>query len=137
MTIARHARMRDPAWLVLLATILAMACGACATPHVTSAGRRVTASEVPPPATCEPLGDVSGRAGGQFAGTFVDSDALVGAALNDARNEAGRRGGDYVYVGKPQLGVYFGSTRSAAFGGRAYRCTKGDRGAAVAITTSR
>ena len=48
--------------------------------------------------------------------------ALVGAALNDVRNEAGKRGADYVYVGKPQLGIYYGSTRSASFGGRAYRC---------------
>lgn len=82
----------------------------------------MTASEQPPPVGCVPLGEVSGRAGGQFQ-RLQESDALVGAALDDARNETGRRGGDFVHVGKPQLGVYYGSVRSASFGGRAYRCS--------------
>lgn len=104
--------------------VVAVTCMACASPRITAAGARVTASESPPPANCQPLGDVAGRAGGQLGGAFVDNDALIAGALNDARNEAGARGADYVYVGKPQLGVYLGSTRSAAFGGRAYRCAE-------------
>ncbi len=109
-------------WLLAAA---AVSCTACATPQITSAGMRVTASESPPPRGCQSLGDVTGRGGGQFAGAFVDNDAIVGSALNEVRNDAGARGADYVHVGKPQLGVYYGSTRSAAFGGRAYRCAGG------------
>jgi hypothetical protein len=101
--------------------IVAMTSTACV-PSTSPSGARVTASEAPPPSSCKALGDVAGGAGGQFAGAFTDNDAIVAGALNDVRNEAGARGADYVYVGKPQLGVYFGSTRSAAFGGRAYRC---------------
>ncbi|MBX3228409.1 MAG: DUF4156 domain-containing protein [Labilithrix sp.] len=106
--------------LLLLA---AVALTACATKPISPAGARVTASEMPPPPSCTALGEVKGRAGGQVTGQFVDGDALVGAALDDVRNEAGALGADYVYVGKPQYGVYFGSVRSASFGGRAYRCS--------------
>lgn len=106
----------------LLLTWWFLACSACATTAITPAGARVAASEAPPPASCVPLGDVEGRAGGQLSGAFVDNDALVASALNEARNKAGERGGDYLYISKPQLGVYYGSTRSAGVGGRAYRC---------------
>ena len=102
-------------------SLVAISSTACI-PSISPSGARVTASEAAPPGNCKALGDVAGRAGGQFAGAFIDNDGIVAGALNDVRNEAGTRGADYVYVGKPQLGVYLGSTRSAAFGGRAYRC---------------
>jgi hypothetical protein len=114
--------MRTSSTALFVSTLVMILGAGCATPGITSAGARVSASEAPPPATCSPLGEVSGHSGGQFSGQFIDNHALVGSALNDARNAAATLGADYLHISQPQLGVYYGSTRTASYGGRAYRC---------------
>ncbi len=68
------------------------------------------------------MGNLVGHGGGTFGGAYIANDDLIEYALNDLRNQAVEKGGNYVEYDPPQLGGGDGTTTTATISGRAYRC---------------
>jgi hypothetical protein len=94
----------------------------CSTEDLSDAGAKVVASRNAPPQDCEPLGFVVGHGGGTFGGAFISNNDLIEYAMNDLRNQAAERGGNYVQYDTPTMGDGDGTTTTATVSGTAFRC---------------
>lgn len=103
-----------PACAALLAVLLLASAG-CLT-DLTAAGARVQLGKVPPAAECRELGIVIGSGGG---GGYTSSDMKLESALNELRNRAAERGGDFVVTDASGSDV-----GGIAVSGRAFDCSR-------------
>ncbi len=84
----------------------------------------MTVTILPPPATCERVALIEGRAGSQWEThpLAIQDGALLTYAMNDLRNRASSVGANYVQRSEPTLSAPWGRITSAAYAGVAYRC---------------
>ena len=98
-----------------------MLVASCKTARLTEAGAQVAASPNPPVPGCQPLGSLTGKAGGD-AGAYISEQDLTTYALNDLRNQAANLGANYVQHSPPAKEATGSTVTSISFAGTAYRC---------------
>lgn len=118
-------------WLLWFLPVLALG---CRTAQLSGGGSQVQIGPSAPvdygydPASCKPLGYISGRGGGSFGGGWISNDRLVEYAMNDLRNKAAELGANFVQHESPQMGIAGDkdgvTTSTATVSGTAYKCGK-------------
>lgn len=94
-----------PSWVVLLLLAFLASLGACSHQPLVPEGKNVTARREDPAPTCENLGAVEGR--------NRDLKGDVEKAIEDLKNEAAKKGANYVRV--EATSGYGNSVRGTAF----------------------
>src|SRR3989338_10691443 len=86
--------------LSLICVLLSSAAilGGCASVTLSPAANRVIASPNKPPKACHYLGQVTGSQGNWISGEFTSNKSLDSGALNDLKNKAINKGGNYVQL---------------------------------------
>lgn len=79
--------------------------GCAATQATSPEASRVLVSPNPPPKGCKYVGDVVGNQGNFFTGGFTSNKNLEQGSINDMRNQAAAKGGNYIQMLANRAGV--------------------------------
>lgn len=114
---------------VLIGTMISiplLLSGCAATAPMSSQASMVLVSPNPPPKGCKYVGDVVGNQGNFFTGAYTSNKNLERGSINDMRNQAAMKGGNYVQMLANRAGVT-GSNggqqqTNVVYTGNAYYC---------------
>ena len=84
----------------------------------------IRVTNLPPPQSCQYLGEVYGSQGNWFSGIFTANVYIIMGAMNDLRNNAAEMGSNYVFIDQLKYmgpGFINGSNYST-FVAQAFRC---------------
>lgn len=112
--------------ILLASGALAMLCG-CAAVELTPAAQQVKVSPKEPAKECQYIAHITGGQGNFFTGSFTSNKALEEGALNDMRNQAAAKGGNYVEILNNRAGITGGNDGSSqqtnvVYTGNVYNC---------------
>ena len=95
----------------------------CAAKSVDTNGLKVKTTREKPTGNCAQLGEVTGAQGNWFTGPYTSNKNLHDGAVNDLRNQAGKMGGNLVWIHEDKmLTGHQAETVNALIIGTVYRC---------------
>ena len=105
--------------------LLVLLTGCARANFVTPEGAKIAATDRPPPPSCEKLGEVWGKSGGEVGGGIMANDELFDFAMQDLMNQTAAKGGNYVQHEAPTTSKHAWPAEAVyaeSVKGVAYRC---------------